>query len=39
MAYRIADDIETLALKLFRAKPMSWERAVEQAVRQISERN
>lgn len=38
-AYRIADDIETLAHKLFRAKPMPWEKAIEQAIRQISERS
>jgi hypothetical protein len=39
MAYRIADDIETLARKLFTAKPMPWEEAVDQAIRQISDKD
>ena len=39
MAYRIADDIETLAHKLFRSQPMPWEKALEQAIRQISEKD
>lgn len=39
MAYRIADDIETLAQKLFKAKPITWETAVDQAIIQISEKS
>lgn len=38
IAYRIADDIETMAHKIFHAKPVTWEAAVDAAIHQIAER-